>query len=113
MGKRHNMSSKQKRQAMLALHEIQGGLCAYCRFAVVHPENPDRPAHEDPLSPSLDHVVPRSRGGSNCQTNLLLAHRACNEERGDGRLPKNAHTMWKQNLVLLAERDVEPLQVAA
>jgi len=113
MGKRHNMSGEQKRAAMRVLHEMQGGLCAFCRFAVAHPDSPDRPEHEDDLSPTLEHVIPRGRGGSNRQSNLLLAHRVCNEERGDGRLPKNAHLMWKQNLVLLAERDIEPLQVAA
>lgn len=35
--------------------------------------------------PSLDHVVPRSRGGSDALTNLRLAHWWCNSVRSDGR----------------------------
>lgn len=32
---------------------------------------------------TLDHVLPRSRGGSNDLANLKLAHRVCNERRAD------------------------------
>lgn len=32
---------------------------------------------------SLDHVVPRARGGSNRHTNLITCCLACNEKRGD------------------------------
>ncbi len=35
-----------------------------------------------PASGTLDHVVPRSRGGSNELSNLRLAHRRCNIHRG-------------------------------
>jgi 5-methylcytosine-specific restriction endonuclease McrA len=35
--------------------------------------------------PSLDHVVPRSRGGTDSPTNLRLAHNWCNSARSDGR----------------------------
>lgn len=37
----------------------------------------------DPWSPTLDHVVPRSRGGSDDPTNLRLSHLWCNSVRGD------------------------------
>src|SRR3954449_817931 len=40
-----------------------------------------------PHAPSVDHVVPRSRGGTNALTNLRLAHRRCNGQRGS-RLPE-------------------------
>lgn len=38
----------------------------------------------DPWSPTLDHIVPRSRGGSDDPSNLRLAHAWCNSVRGDG-----------------------------
>ena len=38
---------------------------------------------DDPLSPSLDHIVPKSRGGTNEHHNLRLAHWICNARRSD------------------------------
>ncbi len=35
-----------------------------------------------PHAASVDHVVPRSRGGTNDPANLRLAHRRCNGQRG-------------------------------
>lgn len=43
----------------------------------------------DQWRPSLDHVIPRSRGGSDDVTNLSLAHLWCNVARNDER----AHTV--------------------
>lgn len=34
--------------------------------------------YPDVMSPSVDHVIPRSRGGSDDMMNLALAHFACN-----------------------------------
>lgn len=39
--------------------------------------------HPHPGSFSIDHVVPRSKGGSNHISNLRPAHRRCNLRRGD------------------------------
>ncbi len=35
-----------------------------------------------PHAASVDHVIPRSRGGTNDPANLRLAHRRCNGQRG-------------------------------
>lgn len=35
-----------------------------------------------PVSATVDHLVPRSRGGSSEPSNLRLAHRRCNHRRG-------------------------------
>ena len=35
-------------------------------------------------SPTLDHVIPRSKGGSDDRSNLRTAHLWCNSLRGDG-----------------------------
>lgn len=36
-----------------------------------------------PLAPTIDHVIPSSRGGSDDLDNLKLAHAVCNTARGD------------------------------
>lgn len=36
--------------------------------------------------PTRDHVVPRSKGGTNAPSNLVRACRACNETKGNNRL---------------------------
>jgi hypothetical protein len=40
-----------------------------------------------PHAASVDHVIPRARGGTNDPDNLRLAHRRCNGQRGS-RLPE-------------------------
>ena len=52
-----------------------------------------------PQAPSIDHVTPVTRGGRDVQTNLRLAHRRCNELRGDRLLselpPGEFDDVWK------------------
>ena len=35
---------------------------------------------------TLEHIIPRSQGGKNVLSNLMLACRKCNQERNDGDL---------------------------
>ena len=65
-------------QALLVqvLHE-QGLTCHLCLKPVVLGL---RARH--PRGPSLDHVIPRSRGGTNDRENLRIAHHGCNSRRG-------------------------------
>ena len=37
----------------------------------------------NPLYPSLDHIIPRSRGGENTWTNTRIVHLRCNQVRSD------------------------------
>lgn len=39
--------------------------------------------YTDDLGPTIDHVMPLSKGGSWDLENLKLAHRKCNQEKGD------------------------------
>lgn len=43
---------------------------------------------------TLDHIMPKSRGGTDTITNLRLAHKACNQERGAGFFADKGHSLW-------------------
>lgn len=64
--------------SVLALEERDGPECGLCRdyvdVTIMAP---------DPMSPSIDHVLPRSRGGTNAPENCQLAHRGCNSAKKD------------------------------
>lgn len=63
--------------ARLALYERDGWMCQLCMLAV------DPTAHYlSPRAPTLDHIQPRARGGSDFPGNLRLACRDCNNKRG-------------------------------
>lgn len=36
-----------------------------------------------PLHPTLDHIIPKSKGGVDALWNLQLAHKDCNEKKGN------------------------------
>ena len=56
-----------------ALRKRDGDVCCICNgwidFALSHP---------DPASPSLEHIIPLSRGGEHSMTNAGIAHLRCN-----------------------------------
>lgn len=54
--------------------------CALCD-GLLAPLDAD-PNH--PLYRSIDHIRPKSKGGTNELSNLRVAHRRCNELRGNG-----------------------------
>lgn len=81
MSSRPFTNDPQKRDELRAkLFEQQGGLCHLCG----KPMTLDRA--ERTRAPktfaSFDHVKPKSDGGTSYHTNLKLAHRSCNSERG-------------------------------
>jgi hypothetical protein len=62
-----------------ALFARDGGLCGLCGQSV------DRTVKwPHPSSPSVDHVLPLSVGGSDSSDNLQLAHLGCNLKKSDG-----------------------------
>lgn len=55
-----------------------GWRCGICRRMI----DPKR-AYPHPLSQSLDHIVPLSKGGHHTYANVRIAHLKCNTERGN------------------------------
>lgn len=66
------------RRVRLAIYERDAWTCQICH----DPVDGNLPS-QDNWSPTLDHIVPRSAGGSDDPVNLRLAHRWCNSVRGD------------------------------
>ena len=55
-----------------------GAICGICLQAISFGLR-----HPDPLSPSIDHIIPLSCGGDDLKGNVRLAHLGCNLRRGN------------------------------
>jgi len=70
-----------KKQRYLALQKYLydkfGGRCAMCLTKVDR-----RAGRNSPTGATIDHIVPKARGGTSDRTNLQLACRKCNLEKG-------------------------------
>ncbi|MDF9748643.1 endogenous inhibitor of DNA gyrase (YacG/DUF329 family) [Arthrobacter sp. ES3-54] len=60
------------------IYERDIWICGLC----VTPVDPTS-AWPDPMSPSLDHILPLSRGGTHTYENVQLAHLTCNVSKGN------------------------------
>lgn len=67
------------RSRRIAIYERDNYTCWLCNERCDLNADPIR----DDKAPSLDHVIPRSRGGSHDECNLRTACRGCNSARGD------------------------------
>ena len=67
------------------LWKLQEGKCHLCGKIMLRESY--GPPNNHGLLATFDHIVPRSMGGSNRQSNIKLAHRKCNCERGNGNAP--------------------------
>ena len=70
--------SGRERQRLLQIVAPPGSACHLCGRLIVHGL---RRWH--PLGPSMDHLLPRSRGGTWELHNLAAAHYGCNSARGN------------------------------
>lgn len=80
-----------------ALADRDGPVCWLCGNEV----DPGAPRGSDRAG-SVDHVVPRARGGGSEPVNLRLAHRVCNQRRGS-RLPE---LDWPRDVPVVDHTDV-------
>ena len=62
----------------LAVYERDGWTCQLCGDSTSREH-----VSGDPFSPTLDHVIPRSLGGGDDESNLRLTHAICNSLRRD------------------------------
>lgn len=68
-----------ERFTMAEIGERDGWLCGICRDTA-HPVDPAR-RRPDPLSPSIDHIVPINGGGTHTRSNVQITHWFCNLEK--------------------------------
>ena len=73
------MKAPQRRRLFDRIYAREGGRCVYCGDIA---RRPGPGIRRTPNLATLDHVVPRSQGGRLECGNLVLACRACNNERG-------------------------------
>lgn len=71
-----------RRKKLLKLFESQGGACHICGEQMDLPDFQSN--YRRPRDATLDHYVPRSKGGTWALTNLRAAHSRCNLYRGNG-----------------------------
>lgn len=61
-----------------AIFQRDGWRCHLCGESITTREFRNRPG-----DPTIDHLVPRSKGGTNDPANLAAAHNVCNQRRGN------------------------------
>lgn len=73
-GKKHGLTWDER----LDVYIEDGWTCQICAEPVDFTAD-----HNSDLYPSIDHIVPQSKGGTDVRTNLRTAHRLCNATRGN------------------------------
>jgi 5-methylcytosine-specific restriction endonuclease McrA len=87
----------EKQRRFEALRKLHGDNCWRCRRPMLF-DLP--PGHEK--APTIEHLTPRSKGGTNALDNLCLCHRRCNWDLGD-----NTREV-KERMRLRAEEAITP-----
>jgi 5-methylcytosine-specific restriction endonuclease McrA len=70
------------------IFERDGWLCGLCQESI----DPAL-AYPDPMSASLDHVTPLSKGGTHARANVRATHLTCNLKRGAGEATNDQLTL--------------------
>ncbi len=78
MGRKKSLNARDRKARRRALLELFNSRCAICGKSVRFDAPPD-----SPNKATVDHVVPLSRGGTNCHPNLQLACFPCNQAKAD------------------------------
>lgn len=72
------LGARVERFSPAEIYERDRWTCGICKRPVDH-----RTEYPDPLSPSIDHVVPLSLGGDHTRENVQCAHLVCNLSKGN------------------------------
>src|SRR5690606_28458819 len=113
-----------RRSTRLRIYARDGWRCVCCRQALyalrgAEPIGPHACLPSRELA-TLDHLVPRERGGSNHASNLVAACAACNERRGTrsaiefafaGELSREPHVVC-DDVILAIARELPPRHAA-
>lgn len=92
--KRGKRNKKAKMKKILFLFEREKSACYWCKIElsidlVINNVDDSKLSNRDDY-PTMDHVLPRSKGGNHSVNNLVLSCRWCNNNRGDKLInPKN------------------------
>lgn len=70
-----NRNSYQRRELKRRMYSNQNAICYICNKYMTFKDA------------SVDHVIPLSKGGSSEEENLKLAHKDCNDKKGDLLIP--------------------------
>lgn len=79
-----SLTCEAKRKFRKKWEEFYGMHCAYCTI-------------DCSKRPTIDHIIPRSKGGNNKLENLVIACFECNNKKG-GKSPKNFRRLMLQPL---------------
>lgn len=90
MGEYGAADQRRKQSIMRTLHRVQEGICAGCGKPLPTPGQ-GGVKREDQLS--LDHTVPRARGGVDRMGNMTCMHKLCNEMKMDD-MPTGCECIW-------------------
>ena len=86
--KSHTCGWKPSNELKQSLFERQSGLCGLCNDVM----NLDDVL--DPTHLQVEHLTPASKGGTNDESNLVLAHRKCNQEKAGKTLEE--YIAWRK-----------------
>ena len=70
---------------VMSLRNRDGDGCCWCGMLLRYPTGAERRrggGTHGPDDVTIEHLVPVAQGGTDEESNLLLAHAACNNERG-------------------------------
>lgn len=99
------MSRKQQNKLVMILLAAQGRMCGSCGGRIPTPE----PCVPPRLRATIDHVIPRSRGGASHISNYLLLHQECNVRKSD-RMPNGCELIVQ--MMVHARTKTKPHQVS-
>lgn len=73
--------SKSKQRKIVRLHAQQGGKCYFCNCDTHLLESTQNKM--TPITATIEHLIPKSKGGTNAPSNLKMSCHQCNSLRGN------------------------------